>query len=199
MERKIKHIESFSEGKKQGKNDDAIYVGKDFAAVIDGVSHKSSVLLNGKKVKIAEIITEAISKMDRPGAPAYAKTLSFEECVKFINLYINEYLQNCGMADQVGKMEATGVIYSRFHNQIWLVGDCRAIYDGKVVKNPLKIDELYVDIRTKLLESLMQEGYTQEELIQQDISRDIRNYKDSIDFQPYELEQIEARVDEINS
>ena len=33
----------------------------------------------------------------------------------------------------------------------------------------------------------------------QDISRDIRNYKDSIDFQPYELEQIEARVDEINS
>ena len=33
----------------------------------------------------------------------------------------------------------------------------------------------------------------------QDISRDIRNYKDSIDFQPYELEQIETRVDEINS
>ncbi len=32
----------------------------------------------------------------------------------------------------------------------------------------------------------------------QDISRDIRNYKDSIDFEPYELEQIEIRVDEIN-
>ncbi|MGL5347414.1 MAG: DNA repair protein RecN [Peptostreptococcaceae bacterium] len=33
----------------------------------------------------------------------------------------------------------------------------------------------------------------------QDISRDIRNYKESIDFEPYELEQIENRVDEINS
>lgn len=33
----------------------------------------------------------------------------------------------------------------------------------------------------------------------QDISRDIRNYKDSIDFEPYELEQIETRVDEINN
>ncbi|MGL5313517.1 MAG: DNA repair protein RecN, partial [Peptostreptococcaceae bacterium] len=32
----------------------------------------------------------------------------------------------------------------------------------------------------------------------QDISRDIRNYKESIDFEPYELEQIELRVDEIN-
>ncbi|MGL5641193.1 MAG: DNA repair protein RecN [Paraclostridium sp.] len=33
----------------------------------------------------------------------------------------------------------------------------------------------------------------------QDISRDIRNYKESIDFSPYELDQIEQRVDEINT
>ena len=32
----------------------------------------------------------------------------------------------------------------------------------------------------------------------QDISREIRNYKENIDFEPYELEQIEQRVDEIN-
>ncbi|MCI9975344.1 DNA repair protein RecN [Clostridioides difficile] len=33
----------------------------------------------------------------------------------------------------------------------------------------------------------------------QDISSDIRNYKDNIDFEPYELEQIELRIDEINN
>ncbi|EQK43786.1 DNA repair protein RecN [[Clostridium] bifermentans ATCC 638] len=33
----------------------------------------------------------------------------------------------------------------------------------------------------------------------QDISRDIRSYKENIDFSPYELEQIEQRVDEINT
>ncbi|MEG2983462.1 MAG: DNA repair protein RecN [Peptostreptococcaceae bacterium] len=33
----------------------------------------------------------------------------------------------------------------------------------------------------------------------QDISRDIRNYKESIDFSQYELDQIEQRVDEINT
>ncbi|MEG1311837.1 MAG: DNA repair protein RecN [Romboutsia sp.] len=33
----------------------------------------------------------------------------------------------------------------------------------------------------------------------QDISREIRNYKEGIDFEPYELEQIETRVDEINN
>ncbi|MEF9991105.1 MAG: DNA repair protein RecN [Romboutsia sp.] len=33
----------------------------------------------------------------------------------------------------------------------------------------------------------------------QDISRDIRNYKEHIEFEPYELEQIEVKVDEINN
>lgn len=33
----------------------------------------------------------------------------------------------------------------------------------------------------------------------QDICRDVRNYKESIDFEPYELEQLELRVDEINN
>ena len=33
----------------------------------------------------------------------------------------------------------------------------------------------------------------------QDISREIRNYKENIDFEPYELEQIEVRIDEINN
>lgn len=173
MQRRIVNKESFSAGKKQGGNDDDIYVGKDFAAVIDGVSHKSSILVDGKTIKIAQIITEAIRKMDRPGAPVYAKTLSFEEWVKFINLYIKEYLQRYGVGEAAGKLEATGVIYSRFHNQIWVVGDCKAIYDGKVVQNPLKIDEAVIDIRRNLIEGLLQEGYTTEQLMQNDISKNI--------------------------
>lgn len=173
MQRRIVNKEIFSAGKKQGKNDDDIYVGKDFAAVIDGVSNKSSILVDGKTLKISHIITEAIRKMERPDAPVYAKTLSFEEWVKFINLYIKEYLQRHGVGEVVGKMEATGVIYSRYHNQIWLVGDCKAIYDGTVVENPLKIDEVVIDIRRKLVEGLLQEGYTEEQLMSNDVSQDI--------------------------
>lgn len=33
----------------------------------------------------------------------------------------------------------------------------------------------------------------------QDTCRDLRNYKENIDFEPYELEQIEVRIDEINN
>lgn len=173
MQRKIINKESYSAGKYEGHNDDDIYIGKDFAAVIDGVSNKSSIVVDGKQIKMAKIITEAIRKMDRPGAPVYAKTLTFEEFIKFTNLYIQEYLQRQGVSDAAGKLEATGAIYSRFHNQIWLVGDCKAIYDGNVAQRPLKIDEVIVDIRTKLVEALLQEGYSEEELIQNDVSLSI--------------------------
>lgn len=154
-------------------NDDDIYIGKDFAAVIDGVSHKSSILVDGKEIKIAQIVTEAIRKMDRPGAPVYAKTLEFEEFVRFVNLYIREYLERYGASNGIGKLEAAGAIYSRYHNQIWLIGDCKAIYDGTVVHNPLKTDEVFTDIRVELLRALIEEGYNEEDLILNDISRDI--------------------------
>ena len=93
MERRIINKESFSEGKKEGHNDDAIYIGENFAAVIDGVSHKSSVMVDGEKVKIAGIIVSAIKKIDSEEAPGYAKTLTFKECLRFINMYIKKYLQ----------------------------------------------------------------------------------------------------------
>lgn len=66
MQRRIVNKESFSAGKTERHNDDNIYIGKDFAAVIDGVSNNSSIIVNGKEIKISHVITEAIRKMDRP-------------------------------------------------------------------------------------------------------------------------------------
>ena len=132
--------------------------------------------INGKKIEIAEIITEAIKKIDRPSAPQYAKELKFEEFVKFINLYIQKYCQNIAYPIQEKPLEATGAIYSKYYNQIWLVGDCRVIYDGNVIQNELKIDEVFTKIRIELTNALLEEGYTEEELIEgSEIERKIMN------------------------
>ena len=171
--RKIRLIESTSIGKKAEKNDDDIYVGENFAAVIDGVSDKSTIDVNGKKVKIAEIITEALQKMDRPTAPLYAKTLEFSEFVTYINMYINKYCQSIQHDLAKNPLEATGVFYSKYHNQIWLIGDCRAIYDENEITNDLKIDEVYAEIRTEIVNTLLQLGYKKEELISSNIEKDI--------------------------
>lgn len=181
MERKIKVVEYFCGGKVQREkddnkkddeaNDDNIYIGENYVAVIDGVSHKSSVTVNGKQIKIADIIVEAIQKAD---TTPYAKTLEFDEMVKWINLYIKTYLERNGLSSEVGKMEATAAIYSKQNNQIWLVGDCRAIYDGKIISNPLKVDELYINLRTAIIKALLSEKLCSiEDLLKKDIAKEI--------------------------
>lgn len=172
-ERKIKNVESTSIGKTTGHNDDGIYIGENFAAVFDGVSTKSTVEANGKKVKIANIIVEALGKIDRPSAPVYAKTLTFEEFVEYINMYIRKYCENTNISLQKTPLESTGAIYSKYHNQIWIVGDCRAIYDGKIITNELEIDEVYANLRVKIINELLDSGYTEEQLLEEDISKKI--------------------------
>lgn len=172
-DRKIINVESTSIGKCPGKNDDDIYIGENYAAAIDGVSNKSTIETNGKTIKIANIITEAISKLDKKEAPLYAKTLEFEDFANWINIYIKKYCQHNGIDISDKQFEATGAIYSKHHNQIWVVGDCRAIYDGTVIQHELKIDGVYADIRAKILSILLENGYTEKELFEYDISNDI--------------------------
>ena len=182
MEKKIVGVQTFTEGKKgnQRENQDSMYVGENFVAVIDGVSRKSSVKAkikrNGKEeeieIKIADIIAEAIGVLDSEGSKK-----TFEEVVEFINSYIKEYLQRVGMDSEVGELEATAAIYSKHHNQVWIIGDCGVICDGVSHGNPLKIDEVYREIRNKIIEELLKEGYREEDLIKKDIARDILSQK----------------------
>ena len=142
--RKIIRVEATSIGKYTGKNDDGIFIGQNFAAVIDGVSNRSTIELNGKKVKMAEIITEAIKKLDSYNSPQYAKELNFQEFIMYINMYVRKYCEYKGHELKENELEATAAIYSKYHNQIWMVGDCRAVYDGNLVQNELEIDKLYI-------------------------------------------------------
>lgn len=173
MERKIINVESTSVGKTTGHNDDDMYIGENFVAVIDGVSGKSSIEVNGKTIKIANIITEALRKIDRKTAPEYAKTLTFDEFVRYINMYIRKYCEHIGVDISDYQLEATGAIYSKYHNQIWIVGDCRAVYDGNIVSNDLKIDDVYTTLRLAVIEELLKAGYTERDIAQNDISREI--------------------------
>ena len=176
VERLIVNVESTTHGKRARGNDDDLIIGKDFAAVIDGVSHKSKIETeDGKIIKIAQIITEAIRKIDDTN---YAEIMDFNTFVNYVNWYIARYLEEHGHPEMVGQMEATGVIYSRHKNQIWLVGDCRAICDGQVIQNPLKIDEVYIRIRDKILENLPAEAL--EQLRKKDVTKTIIHHPETI-------------------
>lgn len=177
--RKIINIESTSIGKTRKKNDDGLYIGENFAAVIDGVSSKSSIMVNGEKVGIADIIIDAIKKIDRKNAPIYAKTLNLDEFSRAINMYIKKFCDKNDISLQEHKLEATAAIYSKYYNQIWLVGDCRAVYDGKIIDNELKADDLYAEIRLEIVKSLLRNGYTEDDIFREDVSSEIIKYPET--------------------
>lgn len=168
--RVIKNIESTSIGNTRIKNDDGIFIGENFAAVFDGVSTKSAIVKDGKKIRIADIIIEAMKTIDSKNAPTFAKELTLNEFLQIINMYIKKYCHENSISLKDYKLESTGAIYSKYHNQIWLVGDCRAVYDGKTVENELKVDDLYTEMRMEVLKALFREGYAKEDIFREDIS-----------------------------
>ena len=166
----IKNIESTCVGKTKGRNDDGIYIGKNYALVTDGVSSKSGMVINGKKIRIADLIIEAVKKMDSDNAPMYAKNLNADEFIKIVNMYIKKFCDKNDISLERNKMEATAAIYSKELNQVWLIGDCRVVYDGIAEDNDLEADNLYTRIRLEVLNSLFKEGFTEEDIFAEDIS-----------------------------
>ncbi|MGX9756549.1 DNA repair protein RecN [Clostridioides difficile] len=79
--------------------------------------------------------------------------------------------------------------YSKLHNGEYNVIDLIGVA-SKELNDISKYDSVLSEY-SETIERIMYEL--------QDISSDIRNYKDSIDFEPYKLEQIELRIDEINN
>ena len=176
MERRIKVTEYFSSGKKRGENQDGFFFGENFVAIIDGVSHKNTKTINEKRISIADIITNAIKEMDRSDS----KYLDFNHFVSFVNSYISSFFTSKGLAGEMGSLEATAVIYSKHHNQIWLIGDCGAIFKENgskkkvIVENPLRIDTaVYIPIRNKIISALHKEGYSVKDTLGKDISKEI--------------------------
>lgn len=113
--------------------------------------------------------------------------------IEAANLNKNEYEDLLKQRDVYRNSEKIynnlNLSYSKLHNGEYNVIDLIGIA-SKELNDISKYDSVLSEY-SETIERIMYEL--------QDISSDIRNYKDSIDFEPYELEQIELRIDEINN
>ena len=73
--------------------------------------------------------------------------------------------------DPANQPSASVIIYSKKYNQIWLIGDCMALYGDNILENKLEVDELYTKIRIMTIEYFLSTGYTEEQLLEEDIAR----------------------------
>ena len=151
----MKIIESSIIGKKsQEACEDGMVVTDDFIAVIDGSTSKTPKHLN-PDMKNGRYAMMLISEYIREELKADA---SVDDFCQGVTAYIyNKVYEKLGVEERLKKhpeerLTASAILYSRIRNEVWMVGDCQAIIDGKLYENGKPYEEKIARKRVELIE-----------------------------------------------
>lgn len=151
----MKIIESSIIGKKSPEAcEDGMVVTDDFIAVIDGSTSKTPKHLNPdmKNGRYAMmLISEYIWEELKADASA-------DDFCQGVTAYIyNKVYEKLGVEERLKehpeeRLTASAILYSRTRNEVWMVGDCQAIIDGKLYENGKPYEQEIARKRVELIE-----------------------------------------------
>jgi hypothetical protein len=148
-------IESSIIGKKsQEACEDGMVVTDDFIAVIDGSTSKTPKHLN-PDMKNGKYAMMLISEYIREELKADA---SVDDFCQGVTAYIyNKVYEKLGVEERLKehpeeRLTASAILYSRTRNEVWMVGDCQAIIDGKLYENGKPYEQEIARKRVELIE-----------------------------------------------
>ena len=151
----MKIIESSIIGKKSPEAcEDGMVVTDDFIAVIDGSTSKTPKHLN-PDMKNGRYAMMLISEYIREELKADA---SVDDFCQGITAYIyNKVYEKLGVEERLKehpeeRLTASAILYSRTRNEVWMVGDCQAIIDGKLYENGKPYEQEIARKRVELIE-----------------------------------------------
>lgn len=151
----MKIIESSIIGKKSPEAcEDGMVVTDDFIAVIDGSTSKTPKHLNSD-MKNGRYAMMLISEYIREELKADA---SVDEFCQGVTAYIyNKVYEKLGVEERLKehpeeRLTASAILYSRTRNEVWMVGDCQVIIDGKLYENGKPYEEKIARKRVELIE-----------------------------------------------
>lgn len=151
----MKIIESSIIGKKSPEAcEDGMVVTDDFIAVIDGSTSKTPKHLN-PDMKNGRYAMMLISEYIREELKADA---SVDDFCQGVTAYIyNKVYEKLGMEERLKehpeeRLTASAILYSRTRNEVWMVGDCQAIIDGKLYENGKPYEQAIARKRVELIE-----------------------------------------------
>ena len=151
----MKIIESNIIGKKSQETcEDGLVMTDDFIAVIDGSTsktpkHLSPYMKNGRYAMM--LISEYIRKELKVDA-------SVDDFCQGVSAYIyNKVYEKLGVEKRLKehpeeRLTASAILYSRTRNEVWMVGDCQAIIDGKLYENGKPYEQEIARKRVELIE-----------------------------------------------
>ena len=151
----MKIIESKIVGKKSLEAcEDGLVVTDDFIAVIDGSTSKTPKHLN-PDMKNGRYAMMLISEYIREKLKADA---SVDDFCQGVTAYIyNKVYEKLGVEERLKehpeeRLTASAILYSRTRNEVWMVGDCQAIIDGKLYENGKPYEQEIARKRVELIE-----------------------------------------------
>ena len=150
----MKIIESCIIGKKSPEAcEDGMVVTDDFIAVIDGSTSKTPKHLN-PDMKNGRYAMMLISEYIREELKTDA---SVDDFCQGVTAYIyNKVYEKLGVEERLKehpeeRLTASAILYSRTRNEVWMVGDCQAIIDGKLYENGKPYEEKIARKRVELI------------------------------------------------
>ena len=151
----MKIIESSIIGKKSQEScEDGMVITDDFIAVIDGSTSKTPKHLN-PDMKNGRYAMMLISEYIREELKADA---SVDDFCQGVTAYIyNKVYEKLGVEERLKehpeeRLTASAILYSRTRNEVWMVGDCQAIIDGKLYENGKPYEQEIARKRVELIE-----------------------------------------------
>lgn len=151
----MKIIESSIIGKKSPEAcEDGMVITDDFIAVIDGSTSKTPKHLN-PDMKNGRYAMMLISEYIREELKADA---SVDDFCQGVTAYIyNKVYEKLGVEERLKehpeeRLTASAILYSRTRNEVWMVGDCQAIIDGKLYENGKPYEQEIARKRVELIE-----------------------------------------------
>lgn len=133
-------VEQFILGKNPDQSfcEDGILITDDFVVVVDGVTSKGKITYDGFSSgwKAKEVILKTISTME----PHITKIDMFAQ----LDIALKE---NCASIKKLEWLRASVIVFSKYRNAIWSVGDCSCIINEQQYIETKKIDKLLGELR----------------------------------------------------
>ena len=157
-------IEQFIKGKRteQSLCEDAMFTNEHFVVIADGVTAKTNTDFNCKTggKAAAEKVCKCVSE--------FPEDIDAYEAVRILTKEVASLYTDgkppCSAAASV-------IVFSRFKNEIWSIGDCQCYINDEFFSHEKEIDAIVSGIRSLVIEMARREGMSDDEIAENDVGR----------------------------
>jgi hypothetical protein len=162
-------IEQFCSSKTDKSDDceDIIVTCENYVAVIDGATSKTGKRFKGKTG--GKIAAELIASYLQSGL--IDSNMDYKTATNRIQAELQEYASQYQLEAKGIHLCASAVIYSVAKRQIWSVGDCQFLLNGKHYTFYKKVDTILSEARSLAIHMLLMSGHAEKDLLKKDLGR----------------------------